>query len=160
MFMQRVSKVGTSHWSHLHCGIERIADTDRPSCLNKQLLKAVSDLFQQDETFGSQTHLPRVMKAPSDTSFNSLGNIRIFTDDESIRSAQPHDSLLDDFPCLGGHGGARTHAPRNGSALNTPVIDDFGDIVSSEDQILKDTFWKTGLKHDPLELKRTPLSVQ
>jgi hypothetical protein len=34
------------------------------------------------------------------------------------------------------------------------------DIVSSEDQILKDTFWKTGFKHDALELKRTPLSVR
>jgi serine/threonine protein kinase len=61
--------------------------TDRLSRLNKQMLKSVSDLFQQDETFGSQTHLPRVMKAPSDTSVNSLWNIRIFADDESIRSA-------------------------------------------------------------------------
>src|SRR5262249_52482856 len=158
--MQRVTKVGTSHWSHLHCAIERIADADRLGCLNKQMLKSVSDLFQQDETFGSQTHLPRVMKTRSDTSVNSLWNVRIFTDDESIRSAQLHHGLLDDFPCLGGHGGARPHAPRYGSAPNTRVINDMDDIVSFEDQVLKDTFWKTGFKHDPLELKRTPLGVQ
>src|SRR5262245_48649813 len=110
--MQRVTKVGAGHWSHLHCGIEWIADTDRLSSLNKQMLKFISDLFHQDETFGSQTHLPRVMKPTPDTSPNSLRNIRIVTDDESIRSAQLHHGLLDDFSGLGGDGGARTHAPR------------------------------------------------
>src|SRR5262245_679797 len=87
LFVQRVTQVGASHRSHLHRRIERIADADRPGCLNKQMLEFVGDLIQQDETFGSQTHLPRVMKAPPDTSLNSLRKIRIFTDDESVRSA-------------------------------------------------------------------------
>src|SRR5262249_19341508 len=95
LLVQSVAKVGASHRSHLHCRIERIADTDRLGCLNKQMLKLLRDFFQQDEAFGRQTYLPRVMKAPFDASRNCLGNIRIFTDNESIRSAQLHHGLLD-----------------------------------------------------------------
>src|SRR5262249_10611427 len=64
LFMERVAKVGTSHRSHLHCGIERISETERLRRLNKQMLEFTGDLFQQDEAFGGQTHLARVMKAP------------------------------------------------------------------------------------------------
>src|SRR5262249_43988850 len=99
------------------------------------------------------------MKAAPDGSLNSLRNVRILTDNEGIRSTQFHHGLLDDFPCLGGHGGARTYASRYRCALNPGGINDVDDIVSLDDQILKDPFRKTGLKHDSLELKRTPLRV-
>src|SRR5262249_28296964 len=145
--------------SHLRSGIEWIADTDRLGRLNEEMFKSVSDLFQQDEPLGSQTHLARVMKSALDASLDSFWDIRIFTDDERIRSAQFHHRLLDDFPRLGGHGGARTHTPGYGSALNTRVIDDVDHVLSFEDEVLKHPFWKTGLQHDALELDGAPLRV-
>ena len=40
-----------------------------------------------------------------------------------------------------------------GSTLNTPIIDDVDDVVSLENQVLKDTFREAGFQHDPLELE-------
>src|SRR5262249_30341962 len=157
--MQGVAKVGTSHRSHLHFGVERISDADRLCGFDEQLLELVRDLLYQDETLGSQADLPCIVKPPPNTSLDSFWNIRIVTHDKSIRPTQLHHCLLDDFPCFGGDCGTRSDASRYGRTLNPPVINDIDDIVLLEDQILEDTFRKTSFKHDALKLERASLRV-
>ena len=81
------------------------------------MLELVSDLFHQDESFGSQTHLTRVMKTPFDARLTAFG---MSASSQTMKASDPPNSItvfLMTFPGLGGNCGARTHAPRYGSRL-------------------------------------------
>src|SRR5262249_49808839 len=94
-----------------------------------------------------------VVEPSPDSSRNRLRNVGVFADDECIRPPQLHHGLLDDFPGFGSDCGTCPHAAGDGCALNAPIIDDVDDVVSLENQILKDTFGEAGFEHDPLELE-------
>src|SRR5262245_27365449 len=117
------------------------------------MFEFVSDVLDQDETFGSQADLPCILKTPLNAGLDSFRNIPIVTDDKGIGPAQLHHCLLDDFPCFGGDCGTCSDASRYRGTLNTRVINYIDDIVRLEDQILEDTFRKTSFKHDALELE-------
>jgi hypothetical protein len=84
----------------------------------------VSNLFYQDEAFCSEADLTCITEAPLDPGCDRLRNVRIFTDDKSIRAAQLHDCFLDHFSGLGGDGRTSPDASRNRSSLDTRIIDD------------------------------------
>src|SRR5262249_19001436 len=113
----------------------------------------------QDESLRRQTNLTCIMEAPFETRGHRTWNICIFADDEGVGSAELHDRFLDDSTRLRGNGRAGSDAARYGRALDAPIIDDFYDVLSVQNQVLEDAFRKTGFTHDPLELKRTPLSI-
>lgn len=62
LLMQGVAQVGASHRSHVHCRIERIPDLDGFRRLDKPTFEFVGYLFDQDEAFGCEADLPRVVK--------------------------------------------------------------------------------------------------
>src|SRR5262249_14080073 len=153
LFVQRVTKVGTGHRPQIHRRIERIADAQRLGGFDERPFEFVGDLPYQNEAFCSQTDLTCVVEPSPDSSRNSLRNVGVFADDECVGPSQLHHGLLDDLPRFGSDCGTCPHAAGYGSTLNTPIIDDVDDVVSLENQILKDTFRETGFQHDPLELE-------
>src|SRR5262245_21839467 len=109
----------------------------------------VSDLLDQHESFSSKTDLSRVVKTPLNARGHGCRNVRIFTDNEGVGSAQLHHRLLDDFARLGRNSRPGPHAPRHGRALYARVINDTHDVVSLQNQVLKDAFRITSFTHDP-----------
>src|SRR5262249_61091623 len=101
----------------------------------------------------SQHDLLCVVEPSPGSSRNSLRNFGVFADDECVGPSQLHHGPLDDLPRFGSDCGTCPHAAGYGSTLNTPIIDDVDDLVSFENQVLKDTFREAGLQHDPLELE-------
>src|SRR5262249_50859941 len=153
LFMQRVTKVGTGHRPQIHRRIERIADAQRLGGFDERPFEFVGDLPYQNEAFCSQADLTCVVEPSPDSSRNSLRNVGVFADDECVRPSQLHHGLLDDLPRF-------AHAAGYGSTVNTPIIDDVDDVVSLENQVLKDTFREFGFQHDPLEFECTSLGVR
>src|SRR5262249_12748229 len=153
LFVQRVTKVGTGHRPQIHRRIERIADAQRLGGFDEQPFEFVGDLAYQNEAFCSQANLTCVVEPRTDSSPNSLRNVGVFDDDECVGPSQFHHGLLDDLPSFGSDRGACPHAAGYGSTLNTSIIDDVNDVVSLDNQVLKDTFREAGFQHDPLELE-------
>src|SRR5262249_44799158 len=152
LFVQRVTKVGTGHRPQIHRRIERIADAQRLGGFDERPFEFVGDLPYQNEAFGSQADLTCVVEPSPDSSRNRLRNVGVFAGDGCVGPPQLHHGLLDDLPRFGSDCGTCPHAAGYGSTLNTPIIDDVDDVVSLENQILKDPFRETGFQHDPLEL--------
>src|SRR5262249_18148801 len=112
-----------------------------------------SSAIFQNEAFCSQADLTCVVEPAPDSSRNSLRNVGVFADDECVGPSQLHYGFLDYLPGFGSDCGTCPHAAGYGGTLNTPIIDDVDDVVSLENQILKDTFREAGFQHDQLELE-------
>src|SRR5262249_10214321 len=153
LFVQRVTQVGTGHRPHVHRRIERIADAQRLRDFDERLFECVGDLPYQDEPFCSQATLTCVVDPCTDSSRNRLRNVGVCADDECVGPSQFHHGLLDDFPRFGSDCGTCPHAAGYGSTLNTRIVNNVDDVVSLENQVLKDTFREAGFEHDLLELE-------
>src|SRR5262245_4702821 len=99
------------------------------------------------------------MKTSSDTSRDGLRDVRVFAYNKCVGASELHHSLLDDLTSFGSDCGTCSHAAGYRSTSNTPIIDDVDDVVSFENQVLKDTFREASFHHDPLELEGTSLRV-
>src|SRR5262249_390434 len=139
--------------AQIHRRIERIADAQRLGAFDERPFEFVGDLPYQNEAFGSHADLTCVVEPSPDSSRNTLRNVGVFADGECVRPSQFHPRVLDDPPRFGSDCGTCAHAAGYGSALNTPIIDDVDDVVSLENQVLKNAFRETGFQHDPLELE-------
>src|SRR5262249_17120918 len=160
LLVQRVAQVGTGHGSESGRGMEGVANTKCFCRLDKQLFEFIGDFLNKNEAFRSQANLTCVMEPALDTSLDSLWYVSILADDECIGPAQLHHGLLDDFSGFGSDCGTCPHAAGYGSTLNARIVDNVDDVVSLENQILKDTFRESGFQHNALELERTSLSVR
>jgi hypothetical protein len=93
------------------------------------------------------------VEASSYARSDCFSDIRIFTDNEGVRSAQFHHCLLNDSACFGSNRRSRPYASCHGCPLNARVVDDIDDVISLQNQILKDAFREAGFEQDPLELE-------